>query len=205
VTRPSCIWPVIAAGLITVSAFGQPVGAAFTYQGQLKQADAPVTGSYAMDFRIYDAASGGTQIGAAQSWTVSVDEGLFTVPLDFGSGVFDGSRRWLEVTVEGASLAPRQELTATPYAVNAQNTAVAQSVAAVPWSAITGVPDNVSNACGWLSVRRLRPADACAGGGGEGAARAGQRGARVGGSASGCAGVPLLSRRQRPGPHAGRH
>jgi hypothetical protein len=52
-----------------------------------------------------------------------VSNGLFTVTLDFGSGVFDGNARWLEIAVRtnGASdfvtLAPRQPLTPTPYAM----------------------------------------------------------------------------------------
>jgi len=30
---------------------------------------------------------------------VPVSGGLFTFPLDFGAGVFDGSERWLEIGV----------------------------------------------------------------------------------------------------------
>jgi hypothetical protein len=61
---------------------------------------------------------------------VPVSEGLFTVPLDFGAGVFTGDARWLEIGVRpGLSsgaytlLSPRQALTATPYALYAQRVA----------------------------------------------------------------------------------
>ena len=30
---------------------------------------------------------------------VNVNEGVFTVALDFGAGVFDGDARWLEISV----------------------------------------------------------------------------------------------------------
>ena len=46
--------------------------------------------------------------------------GLFTVVLnaggELGASVFEGSKRWLEISVNGTPLSPRQELTAAPYA-----------------------------------------------------------------------------------------
>src|SRR5262249_6399459 len=50
---------------------------------------------------------------------VSVSNGLFTVQLDFGAASFNGARRWLQISVNGTPLSPRQELTATPYALHA--------------------------------------------------------------------------------------
>src|SRR5688572_1596677 len=40
-----------------------PVGSGFTFQGQLKVSGNPANGSYDFDFRLYDAAEGGTQVG----------------------------------------------------------------------------------------------------------------------------------------------
>ncbi|MBY6203548.1 hypothetical protein [Halomonas denitrificans] len=62
--------------------------------------------------------TGGTQIGSVQArgqWPV--EDGLFQVELNFGGGAFDGSDRFLEITVDGAPLSPRQKITATPYAL----------------------------------------------------------------------------------------
>lgn len=69
-----------------------------------------------MTFRIFDADVDGTLYGADIVSTVSVVDGLFTVVLDFGGGVFIGIPLWLEIEVNAVVLSPRQELTAAPYA-----------------------------------------------------------------------------------------
>jgi hypothetical protein len=110
---------VIQAG----SLLGQsPLGPGFTYQGRLKNAGSPANGSYSLIFTLFDSATGGTQVGApAGPIGVSISEGLFATTLnsagEFGANAFDGDRRWLEISVNGTTLAPRQELTAAPYAL----------------------------------------------------------------------------------------
>lgn len=101
-----------------------PLGSAFTYQGQLKQSGAVVTGQANMLLRLYDAESAGTELAAVGPESADVVDGLFTVEVDFGVEVFDGQARWLEIEVEfpaGAgnwtTLSPRQPLTAVPYAM----------------------------------------------------------------------------------------
>jgi len=102
------------------------MGTAFTYQGRLTDdAGDPIDELCDLRFILYNAELGGSQIGPI----VTVDDaaitaGYFTVPLDFGS-VFDGTALWLEVAVQCTGdpgytiLAPRQALTAAPYALNA--------------------------------------------------------------------------------------
>ena len=76
-----------------------PVGTAFTYQGRLKSAGQPANGNYDLRFTLYDAASGGGQIGSPVTIApVIVTNGNFTVSLDFGA-VFTGEARWLEIGV----------------------------------------------------------------------------------------------------------
>lgn len=89
---------------------------AFTYQGQLRQAGVPVNGARNLAFALFDAASGGTQVGTtveAAAWPIV--DGLFTVDLSF-SGQLTGQQRWLEVRVEGQPMLPRQPITAAPVA-----------------------------------------------------------------------------------------
>lgn len=112
------------------------VGTGFTYQGYLENGGNPANGAYDFQFRLYDAATLGAQIGVTV--TVSdalVTNGLFNVELDFGTGVFGGGARWLEIEVRpGASsgaytiLTPRQELTPAPYASALPNVYTDESV-----------------------------------------------------------------------------
>lgn len=102
--------------------------AAFTYQGRLNDGGSPATGIYDVRFAIYDAASAGTQQGnLLTNAATGITNAVFTVSLDFGAAVFDGSDRWLELSVRtnGASsftpLIPRQKITAAPYAITASN------------------------------------------------------------------------------------
>lgn len=100
------------------------LGTAFTYQGQLKKGVTPVTGSCAMDFRLYDQPSGGNQVGGPIVLTVPVNNSLFTVQLDFGAA-FTGDARWLGIQVQcpGDSVYTdlgRQAITAAPYALSLQ-------------------------------------------------------------------------------------
>lgn len=104
-----------------------PATNSFTYQGELGEAGTPVNGSRLFQFRLYDAASGGAQVGPTLGAAATVTNGRFAVELDFGSSPFTGEARWLEIDVsEGAgfpytTLTPRQALTATPYALYALN------------------------------------------------------------------------------------
>jgi hypothetical protein len=106
----------------TVSA--APLGSAFTYQGHLTDGTNPANGSYTFQFELYDALADGMPIGPTIDVDpLSVSNGLFTVRLDFGSGAFSGEARWLEITVNGAVLSPRQPLSPTPYAIMATDLA----------------------------------------------------------------------------------
>src|SRR5580765_8138614 len=103
-------------------------GTAFTYQGRLNDGASPANGSYDLTFSLWNAASGPVQVGDTLTNTATgVTNGAFTVTLDFGAGVFPGANRWLEISVRtnggGAftNLTPRQQITATPYAITASN------------------------------------------------------------------------------------
>jgi hypothetical protein len=104
------------------------LGTAWTYQGRLSEGSGPANGSYDLRFILYDADSGGDQVGDTQTrGDVTVTAGLFTVDLDFGEGAFDGDARWLEIAVrQGSSvgdftvLSPRQRVSPTPYSLFAQ-------------------------------------------------------------------------------------
>lgn len=107
--------------------FGDSMGTAFTYQGRLTSGGTPVNVAQDFEFRVFDAETGGNQVGSMVPMDdMGVTDGYFITTLDFGSGVFTGDARWLQIAVRpgtetGAytTLAPRHELTPTPYTLYA--------------------------------------------------------------------------------------
>lgn len=88
----------------------------FTYQGRLSQNGQPANGAFDLQFRLFDAPTGGNAIGAPVSEAqFPVTDGLFTVSLAF-PGAFSGTQSWLEVSVNGQVLDPRQAVSTTPVA-----------------------------------------------------------------------------------------
>lgn len=134
---PAC-WRGAAAIAVAVTAVCSPARAgsemstAFTYQGQLKQGDSVVVGSVDLRFRLMSDDTGDTQVGPViEIDDFLIEDGLFTVDLDFGPGVFTGKARWLEVAVRvphdpsgmnpHTVLSPRQPIMPAPYAQYALN------------------------------------------------------------------------------------
>src|SRR6266581_1564058 len=68
--------------------------AVFTYQGRLSDSGNPANGNYDLQFKLYDALTGGTQIGLRTRTDVPVTSGNFTVQLDFAVGAFNGADRF---------------------------------------------------------------------------------------------------------------
>ncbi|HSH15700.1 MAG TPA: hypothetical protein VLD18_06690, partial [Verrucomicrobiae bacterium] len=133
-------YPILIGTLLVCA--GLRVGAqttGFTYQGRLLEGGSPASGSFDLRFTVHaQPEQGGPLSGAITNAGVVVTGGLFTTLLDFGAEVFDGGERWLEVAVkpagsqgEFATLTPRQQLSATPYAIKAWQAAT------VPAAAIT--------------------------------------------------------------------
>lgn len=111
-------------------------GTGFTYQGQLSLAGAPADGVCNLQFGLFGVASGGAALATVGPLAVTIDQGLFTVALDFGAN-FPGADRWLEIRAEcpgnaPAVLAPRQPITAAPYAL------FANAAGTVPDASVTG-------------------------------------------------------------------
>ena len=80
------------------------VGTAFTYQGRLTDGGNPANGEYDFQFRLYDAATGGSQVGSTISkGDVTVTDGLFTVEVDFGTIFLRKSSAFLFVNAKAGS------------------------------------------------------------------------------------------------------
>ncbi len=102
----------------------------FSHQGRLLDADGnPVPdGNYTVDYSIFYAPSGGTA-AYTESQSVAVEDGLFTTSLGLTSTITPtifAQPTWLEVSVAGETLAPRQQLQGAPYAFSLASGAVVQ-------------------------------------------------------------------------------
>jgi photosystem II stability/assembly factor-like uncharacterized protein len=131
---------------------------AFTYQGKLADGGNAASGSYDFRFTLYDVPGGGTVVGGPlTNSAVGVTNGSFTVTLDFGSAPFVGASRWLDIGVRTngggafATLAPRQLLTPTPYAIWAPNA----GSAATATTATTANSVAAANVTGTLALTQL--------------------------------------------------
>jgi hypothetical protein len=145
----------VTVGLSAAQTPQAPLGAAITYQGQLKKDGSLVNSDCAMNFRLYDDANAGNPVGNPISTIVTVNAGTFVVDLDFGVGAFDGNARWLAITVKCLGDAafvslPRQPITPAPYSLYA---------AKVPWTGITNIPagfadgvDNTTTTITWTDI-----------------------------------------------------
>lgn len=135
------------------SVYADPVGTTFTYQGNLADGGSPASGPYDFEFKLFDAATLGAQVGSTVvKEDVEVADGFFSVELDFGN-VFSGEARYLEIGVRpgadtGAfnTFTTRQALTAAPYALGLQPGAVIEGNIAIALSGIS--TSNSSNPVG---------------------------------------------------------
>lgn len=143
----------LTAGALALPALAQPLGTSFVYQASLSNNGVPASGLHDFRFRLFDAASGGAQIGPELcADDVTLTAGGMTISLDFGSQ-FAGQRRFLEVRVRQdvatdcsdtggyATLEPLMEITPTPHALFALNagTATTATSALTAGSATTAV------------------------------------------------------------------
>ena len=124
------------------AALAQTVPASISFNARLTDTGgAPVTGSHALGFALYPQASGG-----AAAWTETQASATFSteglVYAELGSATpltpsaLDGSKLYLEVSVDGTTMTPRLAVVSVPYAIRATLAASALSVGALTESAI---------------------------------------------------------------------
>ena len=116
---------------MVVSIAQAAVPGVMTYKGELLDAGGqPVTGTNAIDFKLYSVENGGAAFWS-ETQTVSVAAGSFTVQLGANpANLIDdtqlGSDTWLGITVAGGTeMTPRQKMTSVAYSLRAK---VAESV-----------------------------------------------------------------------------
>ncbi|WP_158247293.1 tail fiber domain-containing protein [Geothermobacter hydrogeniphilus] len=146
--------------LLGTSAFAAPN--LINYQGVLTDSSgAPITNSgQAMTFRLFDAATGGTQLWE-EVRTVDVQNGSYNLLLGsvtpFTTNLFQNDNLWLEIGVAGEVLGGRQRLASVPYALRADTATTVTGTASgdgsgltnLDWANLANVPagfaDNTDN------------------------------------------------------------
>ena len=114
-------------------------GPVMTYQGRLKEANAPVTGNRNLLFELCnDETAGACTSSPDNTQSFAVANGLFkstfTVPaVDFSAGSW-----YLQVSVGGSALSPREKLTFVPYSVYASTAGYAAGAVAKTGDTMTG-------------------------------------------------------------------
>jgi hypothetical protein len=132
---------LLALALTNAPALAQlPPTTAFTYQGELMMLGEPLSGTADLEFSLWNHPSNPLseiicndpmqvcpRVGIPlRLEAVPVNEGQFSVHLDFGPAVFGAEARWLEIAVRSPHdpgdtaamtiLSPRQAITAPPHA-----------------------------------------------------------------------------------------
>ncbi len=141
-------------------------------QGRLLDGDgAPLSGGHGLAFTLHDAETDGNEVWREER-VVQFEEGYYSIvlgtvtPLD--DLLFAGGTVWMQLSVDGAVLSPRQEVVSVPYAlrsavaeaveggtVDADEVAIGGSVVIdssgnwlgtpTDWSELTGVPADLSD------------------------------------------------------------
>lgn len=118
--------------LLTAATTAAAQPTAFTYQGRLKNGTQPAAGLHDFRFTLFNAASGGTQIGAPQCIdNLAVTDGVFTATIDFGPQFSTQEPRFIQIEVRAdtglgcasptgfVALSPRQPINPAPAATHA--------------------------------------------------------------------------------------
>ena len=132
----------VVALLTSALTLAQTTPGSISFNARLTDtAGAAVTGTHALSFGLYSQASGGAAV-----WTESLAGASFstdglvfaelgaTTPLT--TSALDGSKLYLEVSVDGTPMAPRLAIVSVPYAIRASIAATAASVGSLTESAI---------------------------------------------------------------------
>ncbi len=119
---------IVLATMLASLVYAQP----FTYQGMLKENGTPANGTFSMTFKLFDALTGGNQIGFTITRNVSVQHGLFTTTLDFGA-VWNGADRYLEITVGSTVLSPRVKVSSGLLRISFESTCTTPRIASHFW------------------------------------------------------------------------
>ena len=109
------------------------------YQGKLFFNGTPVDTTVNIKYTLFNTPTGGTPLWEQNSDSVNVKEGLFsdTLGLRIDTVIARYQELWLEISVNGVALTPRERLYAAPYAITVADSAINDQK--ILWGDSTGV------------------------------------------------------------------
>ncbi|MBN1824297.1 MAG: tail fiber protein [Endomicrobiales bacterium] len=104
--------------IVTAAVFAE-VPNEITYTGRLREYGQPASGTKTMCFKIYDAATAGSEKWTSGNVSVTVSNGVFTYTLEPNID-WRGKDYWIETMISNKTLSPREKLTASAYAFHSR-------------------------------------------------------------------------------------
>jgi hypothetical protein len=143
---------ILVLSLLAAATAHAAVPRKISYQGYLRNAGAPVNGTVALTFNLYDAPAGGLLLWSEAFGSVSVANGVFNVALGVSTPLdlpFD-KKYYLGIAVgSDAELTPRQPLASMPYSIRSSvtNAFVANAVTTSAIQLATIPPGKLASVC----------------------------------------------------------
>jgi hypothetical protein len=159
-------WVVLLITTLGFSAWAVP--GLINYQGKLTdEVGTSLDGTYTVHFYLYDALTGGDLLWDEQQ-SVAVTDGVYNVQLGsvspLKSNVFAGGAVYLEVLIYDAAttswetLSPRQPLTSTAYAFQAENAQALEGYGSADFSPLVHGHSGADITSGTVDEARIDPA-----------------------------------------------
>jgi hypothetical protein len=137
---------------LAASAHAQATPGSISFVARLADNGTPITGSHDLVLSLFDASTAGNSVWTETRTGVTIpSDGLLY--LDLGSvtpldaTVFSGSKRYLEVTIDGQITTPRIVIESTPYAIRSGEAAHSSDSDTLGTHAPSFFQARVSNAC----------------------------------------------------------
>jgi hypothetical protein len=119
--------PLLA--ILVVAALGGAAAAdvpsTMTFTARVTDGEDALDGEHVFVFRIWDAETGGALRWSESHGGVDVEDGLVAVALGasspLGPAVLDGAPLWIEIVLDGETMAPRLPLRSVPYATRTRD------------------------------------------------------------------------------------
>src|ERR1017187_10023233 len=111
--------------LLSFTASAANVPQVINFQGRLTDSlNNPRTGNINFTFKVFDSLAAGNQLHTGNPWsesqTIAVTNGVFNAEIGSVSpipyAVFTGTAVYLEITIGGETLSPRETLVTSPFA-----------------------------------------------------------------------------------------